>query len=189
MYNKKGDRFWKIQSREYPISSYNSKIILLLNGDQSVIRIIDNHGNEIGQKNIYGRLCTSIVFSRKNDFGAIGFINGRYYFINEKGKLIHKGITTSKKIVKTMAVSSNGAYGAVHYGDTQKDTVAIININQKDVNEIDLKNIHKVKTSIHISDNGTVTIHDIDQILNVDEDGDINFRMKVGPKTDRFLPN
>jgi len=86
--NSKGDRFWKLKSREFPYLSYNGKLIFLLNGDNSKIRIIDNSGNEIGAKEIPGRFCTAIRFSDYSDFGGIGFLNGSFYIINQNGAVI-----------------------------------------------------------------------------------------------------
>jgi len=180
-----GERYWQKDSREKPFISYNARLIFLLNGDHSAIRIFDTSGNVIGTQ-ISGRLCTSVEFSEANDFGACGFIDGSYYFVNQAGAVINKGNVPDGNAVKGIRVSSNGRYGFVHYGSTEKDYVRIVDIAGNDYNDGDIEHVHAMKTAMHISDDGYAAIFDVDKVLIYDDDCDIQHRVNVPKKRHGF---
>jgi hypothetical protein len=180
-YNARGDRFWKIESMEYPYLSHGGKIVLLMNGDQSGIRIVDYNGN-LSNIRISGRTCTSIAFSDRADFSGVGFLDGSYYFIDARGKIMRYGMTPKGTMVKGLAVSGNGSYGAVHYGDSRKDTVRIIEIGSGDSDEVDLAHAHPVKTSLYVNGDGYCTIIDTDRVLNVSSSGSVKLNIAIPPK-------
>jgi hypothetical protein len=182
LYNKRGDRFWMIDSLEYPHQSYNGKLAFLVNGDHSHVRVIDHNGNEMGVKKVTGRMCTALAFSDRRDFGALGFLDGSYYFLDEKGRLIYSGRTEIDSMIKGIAVNAHGTFGVIHSGSVDKDSLYIINLKDKSIETFELKNVHHCKTSIHITKNGTVTVNDTDRILNIDRDGDINFSIDIPVK-------
>jgi len=97
------NRFWKIKSFEYPYLSPHGKLILLLNSDQSAIRMIDNSGNETGERSVAGFLCTVIAFAERSDFGAAGFMSGGYFFVGPGGKVIGSGTLPTGCAVKGLA--------------------------------------------------------------------------------------
>ncbi len=179
--NWKGARFWKEKSMEYPSLSYNCRLVFLMNADHSRIRILDYNGNEIGDKYISGKFCTAVAFSSPGDNGAAGFLDGTYYFIDEKGKRAYSGSVGSGKTVKSIAVSSGGRYGAVHYGDTARDFVDIVNIADKETGTLPLSGVHYVRIGMHVSDAGRVTFLDEDRIVQADDDGDVRFSIRVKP--------
>ena len=185
-YNIKGERFWKIKSREYPYISYNSKIILLLNGDHSKVRVIDNNGKEIGIKEISGRFCTVMSFSKRNDYCSTGFLDGSFYFLNQSGKVIYKGESPNNLMIKSIAISSNGNFGAIHYGNNKKDYLGIIDIIEKEINRIELKNVHVVKNDLHISDNGNISFIDMNKLLTYRSNGKLEYEIKVPEKRKGF---
>lgn len=177
-----GDRFWKIKSMEYPFLSYNGKVILLLNGDNSRVRIIDYHGNEVGVKTISGRLCTTLSFSKHTDFSGVGFLDGSHYILNERGALIYSFSKPGNNSIKGIAISRNGAFAAVHYGNRDGDTVKLIDLHDKSSERIPLAHVHRAKTAIHVRSDGTVAILDHDRILVCDSDGDTRYEIKIQPK-------
>jgi len=177
-----GERYWQKNSMEKPLLSYNGKLILLVNGDHSGIRIFDTNGNTIGVGQINGRLCTSIEFSEKNDFGACGFIDGSYSFIKQDGSIINSGRTPSGTAVKGIRISSNGKFGFVHYGNTARDGVRIVNIEKKKNYDSAVGDVHPVKTAMHISDEGYGAFFDNDKVLLFDDDCDLQFKLNVPKK-------
>jgi hypothetical protein len=180
-FNAKGDRFWKLESMEYPYLSHNGKLILLINGDQTGIRIVDYNGNILGT-GISGRTCTAISFSDRNDYGGAGFLDGSYYFMDARGKIVNSGMTPQGSIVKGVAVSGNGLHAAVHYGNNQKDYLRIINLESGDYDLAELAHAHPVKTSLHVNDGGYCTIIDIDRILYISESGRVKLNIGIPPK-------
>lgn len=180
MTNMNEDRFWKIDSREYPHVSYNAKLILLLNGDMSRARLFDENGNKHPVE-ISGRLCTSIAFSKGTDFAALGFMDGSYYVLGSKGGILYKDSVPSGNMVKTIAVSSNGSFVAVHYGNTGSDKVRIADVESKKHHTLNLADNHIAKTAMHIAED-TFVIIDNNRILFTDLDADIENIVNITPK-------
>ena len=174
-YNYLGERFWKLESMEYPYLSHNGTLIFLLNGDHTQVRFVDHNGNEIGARAVSGRTCTAISFSDHNDCGVIGFLDGSYYIVNAKGMVISRGMSPQGTLVKGMAVSGNGRYASVHYGNNKKDFVRIMDISSGDHDDAVLNHIHPVKTSLHVTDEGYCTIIDIDRVLCIKPSGAVKF--------------
>ena len=177
-----GERYWQKDSREKPFLSYNGKLIFLLNGDHSGIRIFDTNGNTIGSGQITGRLCTSVEFSEKNDFGACGFIDGSYCFISQDGSVINTGRVPAGNAVKGTRVSNNGKFGFIHYGNTAKDGVRIVDLVKNRCEDSAIGNVHVVKTAMNISDTGYGAIFDDDKVLLYDDDCDLQFKLNVPKK-------
>jgi len=181
-----GERYWQKDSREKPFISYNGKIIFLLNGDHSAIRIFDTNGNAVGSVQIIGRLCTSVEFSAINDFASCGFIDGYYYFVDGQGMIINSGRVPVKNSVKATKISNNGKFGFIHYGTAAKDWVRIININRNKSYDSALDNVHVVRTAMHISDTGDGAFFDNDKILLFDKGCDLKFKLDVPKKKAGF---
>jgi len=177
-----GERYWQKDSREKPFMSYNGKLIFLLNGDHSSIRIFDTNGNAVGSGQITGRLCTSVEFSEKNDFGACGFIDGSYHFINQDGFTVNSGRAPAGNAVKGIRVSNNGRFGFVHYGNTVKDGVRIVNLVKNRYEDSPIGNLHPVRTAMNISDEGYGAIFDNDKVLVYDDDCDLQLKLDVPKK-------
>lgn len=177
-----GERYWKLQSREKPLLSRNGKLILLLIGDHSRIRMFDTNGNPAGVKEISGRLCTSIEFSEENDFACFGFADGTYYFMDEKGIVLNKGAAPEGNIIKGVRISSNGKFGVVHYGTEEKDEVRVVNIQDNDSEDTELSAVHIMKTALHVDNGGVVSVLDNDNFLVLDDDADEIFKVKIPAK-------
>lgn len=181
-----GERYWQKDSMEKPFMSFNARLIFLLNGDHSGIRIFDTNGNTIGSGQITGRLCTSVEFSEKNDFGACGFIDGSYYFINQNGVVINSGMSPAGNAVKGIRISNNGKFGFIHYGTVSRDYVRIVNIEKNDFEDSAIQSVHIMKTAMNISDEGCGAIFDNDKVLLFDDDCDLQFKVTVPAKRPGF---
>ena len=181
-FSTKGDRFWKLDSREYPWISRNGEIIFLLNGDHSRIRVLNNNGNLNDAPVFAGRLCTVIAFSSENDFGGAGFLDGSYFFVNDQRTLLLKGITPVGDPVKGLALSPGGKYFMVHYGSTVADSVLLVNPSENEKAVVPLKEIHLSRSTMLVDDQGNGTVIEGDRILHFDRDGDIRFVIPIAPK-------
>lgn len=179
--NTYGEPFLKMDSREYPHLSYNGKLILLINGDLSRIRLSNFNGNIIGEKEISGRLCTSYCFSKKSDLAGVGFLDGTFYFVNEFGEIIYSNSVKNGNIVKGLAISNNGKFGVVHSGNSDKDYVRVINIVEKSSNSIYVGLSKKVKTAIFVDNSGETLFLENDSILNINDSSKLNYKMNISP--------
>ena len=176
LFNADSERFWKMSSREYPYLSYNGELVLLLNGDQSRVRFSDINGTFVGAKEVSGRLCTVVSFSDRNDFGAVGFLDGTFYFVNKHGDIIYSGRTrqSSKEftVVKNLALSDNGLFAAIHYGNTEKDYILIVSIADNIISDVLLDKVFPVKTSLHVTADGEVAFLSLNTFELYSSDGD-----------------
>ncbi len=174
-----GERYWKIKSMEYPYLSRGAKLILLLNGDQTMVRFVDNSGNEIGDRSVSGMTCTVIAFSQRGDFGAVGFFDGSYHVIAPTGKVIRSGRAPRGMMVKSITVSDDGSFAAIHMGDTTRDGLRIVDTASGDSGEAALKNVHTSKTSLHVNEKGRAVIQDIDAIRCFKKNGSLAYSINV----------
>jgi predicted RecA/RadA family phage recombinase len=164
-FNLAGDRFWKIRSQEYPYLSYSGKLVLLLVADLSKIEILNNNGMKTGVGALTGRMCTVIAFSQKSDAAAAGFFDGTFYVLSERGDLLYKGNVPAESIVKSIAISDNAAFCAVHYGDGNRDGIMTVNIAKKKSWAFNLPHIHQTKTGVHITNDGIASIVNVTRFL------------------------
>ncbi len=179
--NSSGERFWKIQSKEYPHLSYNGKLTLLMNGDHSGIRILDINSNEIGVKRINGRFCTVVSFSKYSDFAGIGFLDGSYYIIDVNGELVKRGRFSGKSLIKGIAISSNGNFIGVHYGNNNKDNIRLIDIIENSEYTIPLIGIHLCKSYFCVTNKGGLSFIDKNRIIITGDEGRIEHIIKIPP--------
>ncbi|MFH0974995.1 MAG: hypothetical protein V1874_04340 [Spirochaetota bacterium] len=170
LFNPSGDRFWRIKSMEYPYITSGGKLVLLMNGDHTKIRIIDIDGNPAGIKEISGTLCTVIALQQNSDYAGVGFMDGNYYILNDRGDLITGGIVADKAIVKNIAISPNGRYSLVHYGSSKGDFLKSIDASRDKSYDLPLKHVHLTRTALNINDNGEIAAIDYDRIIIGEED-------------------
>jgi len=182
-YSSTNQKFWRKKSLKYPYLSNNGRLILLLNGDQSEVAFADYNGNDIGDKRIRGRICTSISFSCENDFAGVGFFDGTYAFINSQGKIFFRGREKTFTI-KGTAISSNGLFATVHYGNTDLDYLKIIDFKNKKSSTYNLKENFTTKTSIQIRNNGSTLFLNKNKITCYSPDEKIIFSKKIPEKKD-----
>lgn len=164
-FNLEGDRFWKIRSQEYPHLSTNGRLVLLQNADLSRIDILNNNGIKAGDGIVTGRMCTVIAFAEKCDSAAVGFLDGHFYVISDRGAIIYRGSVPAGSIVKSIALSDNALRCAVHYGDGAKDGIMTVNIPKNKSYAFTLPNIHQTRTAVHISDEGEASIINVSRVL------------------------
>lgn len=181
-----GQRYWKIDSIRKPFLSANGRLIFLLASDHSSIRVIDQNGTPGAQEFINGRLCTVIEFSYEGDYGACGFADGSYYFLNEKGEVLYSGFTPPGTVVKGIAISSNGLYGSVHFGNTENDFLKAIKLGKGKERNFSLSNIHSVKTSIIVSGKGDTVFFDMNSVIALNNSGKLKFKIDVPEKRPGF---
>lgn len=172
-YDKNGVKYWKHKTAQYPYISQNAKNILLLIADLSGIHLIDFNANPAGVKYVEGKFCSSISFSSETDYAAVGFIDGKYYIIDGHGKLTFSGEIPNDNSVKTTAISANAHFAAIHYGNTQKDGILLINLNEKTTKTFSLKNRHISKTGLGVSNNGIVSIINKDTLFTANPDKEL----------------
>lgn len=182
--NARGERFWKVRSNEYPYLSHNGRLVLLLNGDQSRLRILDFNGNNIGVKQISGRLCTVISFSEKTDFAGAGFLDGWYYIINNKGQLAASDRVPDESLIKGIAISDSGNFFAIHYGNNRSDNIRLGDLEAGKIFNFPIKNIHHTRTAIAVSDSGRVYIIDYNRIIITDDEGNTEIAINIPPGQD-----
>ena len=177
-------RFWKQKSREYPYLSYSGRLIFLLNGDQSAVRIINHNGNEIGVETIAGRVCSVISFAVRGDYGGVGFVDGSYQAVGPSGSLIANSVVSGGGIVKSMAISDNGRFIAVHGGDTKSDHVEIFHTENGRVHKYPLAYPHISKTALYISDDGQLVALDKNRLLFLNKKAGLDFSITIDEKRD-----
>jgi hypothetical protein len=157
-FNSRGERFWKLKSLEYPYLSHTGRLVFMLNGDQSGFRILDHNGNEIGIKKVSGRICTVLNFSKLGDFGCAGFLDGSFSVIAGDGSRIYSGRTGNSAMVKSMAVSDNGRFAALHGGDTTADFIEIYDLQKQDRRFFAMPEVHETRTALSVSDEGDTLV-------------------------------
>ncbi|HSV96406.1 MAG TPA: hypothetical protein VLM75_05650 [Spirochaetota bacterium] len=161
-----GSPFWKSDSREYPHLSYNGKIVLLVNSDQTRVRALDFHGNQTGEP-VSGRFLTVLAFSKGTDIAALGFLDGSYHVIDSTGRRLLSAGTGGGTLIKSIAVSPSGAYVALHYGNERGDYIAIIATVDRKASASALSRVHVARTALTVLDDGTAAILDYNRILVV----------------------
>ncbi len=186
LYNISGDRFWKIRSLEYPSLSYSGKLILLLNGDHSRVRAVDENGRFILKEGIQGRFCTVLSFSARSDIAALGFLDGSYHVVSRGKGVLLSGHLPAGNSVKGISPSNNGKYCAIRYGDTESDTLRLVNIQENSSRNVKLADVRYTKSPLHVTDAGFTTVLGKESILNMGRNGDLIFRILVPPARDSF---
>lgn len=166
-FSSDGNPFWKTDSREYPHLSYNGKIVLMVNSDQSRARALDFHGNEAGEP-VSGRFMTVAAFSKGSDYAAVGFLDGSYRVIDAAGKRLFGARTGGGTIVKSMAVSPSGSYAVLHYGNEKGDYIALVDTREGGASASPLSRVHVARTALTVGDDGRAAVLDHNRILIVD---------------------
>ena len=171
MYNAANEFFWKIPSTEYPYISPDGSTIILLTADGSSARIADFNGNVYTNPELNGQFTTALAFSQRGSFAGIGFIDGRYYILNNKGHIVYKGISPSSTVIKGIAIDDTGCYALIHCGNSSKDYILGINIPKQKCFTHELSAPHYVKTSMAINTSGKAIFLDFDKLLEIDIKG------------------
>lgn len=179
LFDTEGKRYWKIPSREYPWVSRNGRLILLLNGDHSRIRIADLNGR-IQDDAVHGRLASVISFSQEGDAAIAGFLDGSYALISESGEIAGRYSVPEGFSVKSVGVASDLSLYAVHFGNTSKDFLMIHNLKEERKKTIPLERVHRMKTALSITDGGDVLFFDLDGVGVFSSSGKKRFFLDTG---------
>ncbi len=183
-FNIAGERFWKLQSQEYPYLTYNGGLVMLLVGDQSRLRIVDYNGNMRDDAVLTGRFCTIIASAPESDCAAAGFMDGKYYIIGKNGGVLTAGSVPELCIVKNIALSPDGAYAAVHFGDEKADSLMLLNTQKNKRHFAKLGRVHVTKTALSVTDDGTSAVIDYDRILLLTRKGKTARTFDIPPARD-----
>lgn len=154
LFSSDSSRFWRVESADYPYLSYNSELILLLNGDQTTVRVLDMDAREITGGVFHGRLCTVISFSERGDNAAVGFLDGSFYVVSNEGGVVYSGKTAPDSPIKSAAVSSDGKYAAFHHGDDSGDYLLLIDVANSNKKSVSLNERYFTRAPLYVSRNG-----------------------------------
>jgi hypothetical protein len=179
LYGARGARFWRIPSAEYPYLSYNGELVLFINADMSEVRLFDHNGNPVGVKNVAGRFITSFAFARGSDHAVLGFLDGSWAVINKSGEITARGTTPDGTLVKSVALSDDGAFAAVHYGGEKGDHVLIVNTASQGDKRADLSRAHVARIAMHVRPDGKLAVLDGGRIVLFSKRGNVNRIIQV----------
>lgn len=101
-----------IKTKATPRISPEGSLIALFDSAGVNFEIYNNKGKQLISSRTYGPLITSYSFSRKNDYFAVGYLNGAFAVFNNKGKeLFNKKVKVGKyHVIKSVFVSDDGQY-------------------------------------------------------------------------------
>jgi hypothetical protein len=179
LFGAKGERFWKLQSAEYPHLSYNGELVLLVNADMSQVRLFDHNGNVVGAGGVSGRFITSFAFSRGSDHAGIGFLDGSYAVVSKTGEITAEGRTPDNAPVKSVALSDDGTYAAMHCGGEKGDRVIIINTIKHSEKIAKLTRTHVARIGMHITPEGRLAVIDGGRIALFTRRGNPDFMLEI----------
>lgn len=178
-FDRMGQRFWKMHSREYPLVSRSGNVILMVVGDQSRVRVLTRDGTEAPAGSIYGRLMTTHAFSSRDDWAAFGFISGRFYIISPTGTLHYKGMTPGGGAVKSLALTPTRAL--VHYHGREQDRLCAVDLVEKVmVADVSLSQRYYTKRPLWVGRDDSGLFVEGNNLLALDKDLDTLFRVPVG---------
>lgn len=158
-HERSGERFWKMESMEYPYLNSDGSLVLLLNGDHSRLRIVDRNGNLTGMKEIHGRLATHISTPGERRGVAVGFLDGTYYRLDGKGEPLCQGIVPGRQVVKTIHAAPGGR-ALVHYGGTENDGLILDTCDEGETRQVDLESVQHTRTALKMLESGLVLFMD-----------------------------
>lgn len=159
----KGNPYWNAKSREYPHLSHRGALVVLVSSDQSQARFKDMHGNDLAAP-VTGRFCTVVAFAPGADLAGIGFLDGSYSIISHKGTVIRSGLAPAGTLVKNIALSKNGGFAAVHFGNEKGDGIRIIDLSGGRERDARLERVHLAKTALSIDNRGRTAVLDFNRI-------------------------
>ncbi len=105
-----------------------------------------------------------------------------FYFLNSRGNVTFSGRTNPGTVVKSMAISNNGKYGALHYGDSNHDFIRIINIPDQEAVDVALKTVQFTRSAISVNNTGLCSFLDTITLNLYDSQGEVLFSRAVPKK-------
>jgi hypothetical protein len=165
-HDSSGERYWKMESREYPYLNSDGSLILLLNGDHSRLRIVDRNGNLTGMGEIHGRLATHISTPGARRGVAVGFLDGTYYRLKGTGELVCRGTVPGRKVIKTVYAAPGGK-ALVHYGGTERDGLMLDPCGEER-RTAELESVQHTRTALKMLESGLVLFMDRESVRGFD---------------------
>lgn len=171
-YSQAGEVLWKKNSNSYPFSSFYGNLNLLVSGDGNQVLLIDINGNLVGIKQADGRFLTD--FAQNSKEIVLLFSGGETYWLNEAGNLIKKFQDQNEKhlkFYKSIAISEQGEFLAIHYFENMKDFILIFKREGNFQKKIELPKIYTHKLYMSISPKGSVLINSPNVLMIFTKDG------------------
>ncbi|PJZ86362.1 hypothetical protein [Leptospira harrisiae] len=170
-----GELFWKKPINSYPRSGYFASPVLYLSGDNNTVFLMDESGNRVGKSELNGRFLTDYQFDLKNKGVIVLFSGGEIYRLDEKGNpLFERELSKDKKdsFFKSVALSPNGKFSAIHYSLLDKDFVEILNEVGETVEEFSLPKFYPHKLYFVIGNDGSL-VFNLPDSLSFYQDGEL----------------
>ncbi len=152
----KGNKFWKMETMQYPYVSSNGNYLLFSVSDLSRISIVDKNSTLLSE--ISGRFSTDVFTSQTGDSSAVGFLDSSFHVINSKGVVVYSSNTDKGTIVKSIAVSPSAAFVLVHFGTTTMDYFSVTDINNDKKYIYQLDKSYKHKIGLNVDDSGSAML-------------------------------
>ncbi|TGL52904.1 hypothetical protein EHQ55_03110 [Leptospira meyeri] len=158
-FSDSGELFWKKPINSYPRSGYFASPVLYLSGDNNTVFLMDESGNRVGKSELNGRFLTDYQFDSKNKGVIVLFSGGEIYRLDEKGNaLFEKDLSKERKdsFFKSVALSPNGKFSAIHYSLLDKDFVEVLDEVGETVEEFPLPKFYPHKLYFVIGNDGSI---------------------------------
>lgn len=133
-----GELYWKRETASYPVTDLEGRLILLLSGDLTAVRLMDRNGNMESAAPLTGLVMTDYAFT--NDWPAEGkgerlpaaavlFASGPAYLILYGGsvKVVRLPIPDAEKAFAKSIALAKGMV-AIHMGDAEGDFVRLYSV-------------------------------------------------------------
>ncbi len=163
-YSEKGELFWTKPINSYPRSGYFSAPVLYLSGDNNTVFLLDTSGNFVGKSELNGRFLTDYVFLSKVGGALVLFSGGEFYRVDEKGNtLLELSFSNEREydriFYKSVSVSPDGKYFAVHHSIEEKDYIRIYNETGRELEEILLDKLYPHKIYFLVTNEGNLLLN------------------------------
>ncbi|TGN10005.1 hypothetical protein [Leptospira ilyithenensis] len=179
-FDDSGELFWKKSINSYPRSGYFSSPVLYLSGDNNTVFLLDSSGNRVGLGELNGRFLTDFDFDHTGKGAVVLFSGGEIYRIDEKGNSLYSldlSIDRKESFFKSVSISPNGSFVAVHFSTGKKDSFLILDEKGEVTDEWETEHYFPHKVYLSIADNGN-TLLNLPNSLEFYEDGKIVWAVK-----------
>lgn len=168
-YSPRGEILWSKPFQSYPRSSHKGNLTLLLSGDNNRVGIIDVNGNYIGAEHVDGRFLVDYAFPYNKGGAIIVFSGGEYYRIDNDGKVLYKNIIDENNkslfFFKSVAISPDAEFSAIHLLKDNKDYILVMDTNGKKKYDIELQTVYPHKIYMAVGQKGELLLNLPEQLL------------------------
>lgn len=178
-FNENQEMFWQKNYSSYPRPGYFSTVIPLVSGDGNIIFLADKNGNPKGIGEVKGRFATDIAYSYYTDHMILLFSGGEFFLIDDNGNILTKHREsdiehTETYFAKSVAISGNGQYFAIHHQKGELDTISVFFIDGELEYAKVLPEIVPHKLNMALADDGSLIYPQQNKFIILDNDGDVN---------------